>query len=838
MNYKITFSCFFLISSFLSYAQSLDANANNTLVKVPEALAIQQYKENIYIHTDKDIYEPGEDLWFKAYLLNGNDLESSKKTKLIFVKLTQEGSLTDEDAVLKKDVVILREKFEAADGMANGHLFLSETLDPGFYQLSIHTKNTLESHSKELLAVKRFEVKESIIPKILMDVEFSKRTYNRNEEVVAEVSVFSRGRAPYTDTPVIAYLYSGTKRMNRLRVRTDDEGVAIIRFPAEKSKKATSIVLRVKYKKEEVTHSIEIPYTSMGEIQFGMYPEGGSLVQQLHNIVAFKALDPYGRPVPVEGVLYENGQKIQSFTSIHNGMGKFGFVPRADRKYTVQLTQPRIDSIFALPRVLSKGVKLQVGKRDREYIHFSITRSATATTKKVYIRAQNRGLVYWMATASLEKERVTFKLPLEDFPQGIAEVTIFNEDFQPLAERLVYTNLDQKLSVSLVDVSKSTFKQKEKVTLKFKVKDEFNTPAIANFSLSVCDHLYANKNNSYSMLPHYYLFSELKGHIYDADYYFNPKNKDRAKHLDLLLLTQGWRNYVWHEEQLVTNHNPVTFNEHVTGKVFTRLKNGRLLRAPNASIKVAYPTVIHGAFIDSITGKFELPVFAYKMAQGSDFMIFPFEEDGTIIEVNDPFVSIEKIEKHKSEVFPRSDVPIQTKKQSSYDSKFSFTETNYLDEVNLKGFRRRARMYGTKGLFSASSTDYICFQYSILNCVNHPFGPRPVNGETYKLNDGTLVVYYFKGNDTGIEQNDRFVKIRGMYPEKKFYSPNYDTKDDPMFPDNRKTLVWAPNLVSDRNGEIEVSFYTSDIQSTFLGKLEGTDGYGLLGGTIFQFDVN
>lgn len=829
MNYKISFGCLFFLSCFFSYGQLLNTTANDSLVTNPEHIASQHLKENIYIHTDKDIYEPGENLWFKAYILKGTNLALSTDTKIIFVELIQ---LHDD-----KNQTITREKYEAINGFANGHLFLEQTLEDGAYQLIIHTKNTLESASKEIIAVKEIQVKENIIPKVLVDAEFTKRVYNRDEAVEAELTVFSRSRIPYTNTTIVAHLYGGTKKLDRIRLKTDDQGIAFIRFAAEKSKKATHIKLRIKTKGYELKHTIEIPYTNISEIQFGMYPEGGNLVEELPNTVAFKALDPSGRPVQVTGDLYENGKKIRSFSAIHNGMGKFGFIPKNNQKYTVKLTQPRLDSVFELPNILPEGIKLQVNRSNKKHVHFNIIRSSSIPSQKVYIRAQHRGLIYWMATASLEKEAANFKLPLEKLPQGIVEVTLFNENFQPLAERLIYTNIDQKLHVTLKEISKSFFKQKEKVTLKFAVKDQYKNPAVANFSMSVHDHLYANKNNDYAIMPHYYLFSELKGHVYDASYYFNPIHKDRAKHLDLLLLTQGWRTYVWNKKNLSDVTSTTVFTPFVNGKVYRKLENGALQNISEASVNVSYPSYTHNIETNK-KAAFSLPLVAYKAAQGTEIVLIPFEDKNAVIKVNAPFEHIEEAtEKHIS-IFPKNDLALHIKKQSSYDPKFSFTETNFLEEVNLSSFSGRNKNHGSKGMYGNVYGDYVC-QFNILNCKNHPYGNPPEDGRTYRLNDGSFITYIARITGKKREANERFVKIKGLYPEKEFYSPQYDKNpDEAMFPDNRKTLFWAPNLVTNKNGEIEVSFFTSDVQTTFFGKLEGTNGNGLLGGTIFQFDVN
>ncbi|MBW9202342.1 hypothetical protein EVD33_05225 [Bacteroidales bacterium SW292] len=67
---------------------------------------------------------------------------------------------------------------------------------------------------------------------------------------------------------------------------------------------------------------------------------------------------------------------------------------------------------------------------------------------------------------------------------------------------------------------------------------------------------------------------------------------------------------------------------------------------------------------------------------------------------------------------------------------------------------------------------------------------------------------------------------KGYYGKREFYQPDeWDMQSS--VPDARNTLLWLPNLVTDENGEAE--FYCSDINTGFIGVVEGTDGQGLLG---------
>ena len=46
-------------------------------------------------------------------------------------------------------------------------------------------------------------------------------------------------------------------------------------------------------------------------------------------------------------------------------------------------------------------------------------------------------------------------------------------------------------------------------------------------------------------MSHGYLSEQIRGDIFNPTYYFDERNADRLQALDLLLMTQGWRRYVW-----------------------------------------------------------------------------------------------------------------------------------------------------------------------------------------------------------------------------------------------------------------------------------------------------
>lgn len=74
------------------------------------------------------------------------------------------------------------------------------------------------------------------------------------------------------------------------------------------------------------------------KIQF--FPEGGSLIENIPSVVAFKAVNLNGNPIKVQGQLLDaKGEIITFFASTHDGMGKFQFIQVADNNTLLRLQQ-------------------------------------------------------------------------------------------------------------------------------------------------------------------------------------------------------------------------------------------------------------------------------------------------------------------------------------------------------------------------------------------------------------------------------------------------------------------------------------------------------------------
>src|SRR5664279_5542863 len=75
----------------------------------------------------------------------------------------------------------------------------------------------------------------------------------------------------------------------------------------------------------------------------------------------------------------------------------------------------------------------------------------------------------------------------------------------------------------------------------------------AFLSLSATDNLFTDNSTTYpSTISSWFLLeSDVRGPVEEPSYYFNPSKPDRLKDLDLLLLTQGWRDFEWKYKTMV-----------------------------------------------------------------------------------------------------------------------------------------------------------------------------------------------------------------------------------------------------------------------------------------------
>jgi hypothetical protein len=727
-------------------------------------------QETIYIQTSKDIYETGEDLWFKAYILNSQFLVPSGLSKTLYLQLLRESD----------NKPFWQEKYEIRDGFADGHVYLDGSLPEGNYLLAAYTTYSFFNDSSDFKAFKKIEVITDISHRPAVSAGSGKAYQNEGDTMTMPV------------------------------VNKDNP------------------------------------------IQFTTFPEGGDLVSGLENTVAFNAVKHNGEPVDVKGTLYEDGDPVLDFNSLHAGMGSFSFVPQIGRKYSIKLFEPYIDSSFLLPRIYGEGTVMRVVGRDEDSVTIEVTQNGLANGEDVYIGIQCRGVVCGIIKRRLNR-KLSIRIPLQDLPQGIAEITLFNSSLVPVAERLVYVNQEKQLNIA-AELSNDIFPTRGKVDVKITVKDENGEPVRANLGVSVFDGLYQNPYDTANILVHYLLSTQLKGRIYDPAYYFDGKNNDRNEALDLLMLTQGWRRYVWGENELEQSGETPrqVVYEGIQGEIIVPLLK-RKLSGEELFVSAFSPNIdsTNIFILADSSGAFNIGPSIFEQWKGDYVYLKPLTVLKSVLKlrIEDPFEKINNQMGTKEISYPVP--PLTDGTPETPVSPLAGNGATMIKEIEIKGVKKdiiRGKFLGTlDSLWGINvNDDYVC-RNNILNCPRHPDeedNRKPVYGETYLSSSGDSIVYLpnYK-NESLLSEEELLVvhklwRVKAYYGDREFYRPNYDIRsEEDMIPDYRNTLLWEPSVITDEKGEATLSFFCSDINTGYVGRIEGVGDGGLLGYGGFKFTV-
>ncbi len=351
---------------------------------------------------------------------------------------------------------------------------------------------------------------------------------------------------------------------------------------------------------------------NQGTLDIQFFPEGGNLVDGIMSKVAFKVIGDDGLGKAVKGKILDGAKVIAEFESNPLGMGVFPLVPEKGKQYKALVGEPGQEVI--LPASQDSGIVMSVTNSPRaEDIMIKIQASGNSDIQSVNLLAQTRGLVCASSRADLSKKILFVRIPKREFPSGIAQITALDGAGIPLAERLVFIDHQDHLSIS-VSTDKSAYAPRDPVRIEVEARNKDGKPVTANLSLSVFDsgQILADENKE-TIQSNLLISSELKGHIESPGYYFNPENPDRQEALDFLMLTQGWRRFTIKEALNAELQKPVYRIEKgltIRG-VLNDPKTNKPVDAGTVSYLSLFPVVESKTAVSTASGEFELQDLVY-----------------------------------------------------------------------------------------------------------------------------------------------------------------------------------------------------------------------------------
>jgi hypothetical protein len=768
---------------------SLPININ----KASAGTSVPAFFEKVYLHTDRDVYVPHEDIWYKAYVVNAQNNQVVDYSKNLYVELISPSAK-----------IVSRKMLRLEKGLANGDFKLADTLTSGYYRLRAYT-NWMRNFGDNFIFEKTIRVADD-----------------------------------GSNTPAVEKIIVGKKQTVKARLlpKVNLDTLPIVRF----------------------------------------FPESGSMISGVSAIIAVKAEDENGRGIAAKGNILDNsGETVTIFVCDSLGFGAFTILPEVTQHYLAVVTIRRKDRKFLLPAVASLGFNMRVqDKQSQLTIAISCTDSTFNKSKgpQIYLEAKHGGKTYVRQLLLLTNKNLLVRIPDDLLTEGINAITLSDAKNQPQCERLVYIHHPFSTQLS-INTDKIAYRPKEKATVHIKL----NKPGIAHLSLAAVDALTVPVQSE-NIVSYLELQSEVRGHIEQAAKYFDTTNVNRFKQLDLLLLTQGWRDFVWKHiaDTTLKFDREIEQGITVTGRVRRQITD-----KPMAGMHIALhaPKAEGDKFFEATTdqaGKFAIygPVFyGYqylnlssrnfegknkgKSNSGGWIKVDSLYEDMLPVNavnnfVTDTLPSAEEMmmklkipqKQQLKEVkivanptkFAPEIHPITLADQKDYGNVLQYLLNNIPgSHVELNGSEAKRQLKDVNSLNIGVSSTYSDGSKIDRNVARgqDPLD-LPVTGVISVVITKFVTIYGFVTyrvrlvlRPGAFAMKDYFdnttADMVGYYKARIFYKPKFSEIDDK--PDPRiNTIHWEPNVVTDKNGEATISYYNTDQKSKIRLIVQGVTESG------------
>lgn len=274
------------------------------------------------------------------------------------------------------------------------------------------------------------------------------------------------------------------------------------------------------------------------------FPEGGDAVEGLPSRIAFLANDQYGRPIKIKGfITTQTGKVIDTLKPEHDGMGSVRITYIKGEAYTAKWTDEQNASHQTpLSSAISSGATVEIGSvAGKKTFIIRRTDDASDNLKQLHIVATMHQQLVYMANANLtQNNSIGGAIPTSELATGVLQVTLFGNDWKPVAERICYINNNEAVFTPEVGFTELGLGKRKRNTIDISMPDS----VVGNLSLSVTDKgIGADSSND--IISQLLLSGDLKGAVYKPQYYFSNKSDAVVKHLDLVMLTHGWRRFNW-----------------------------------------------------------------------------------------------------------------------------------------------------------------------------------------------------------------------------------------------------------------------------------------------------
>jgi hypothetical protein len=752
-----------------------------------------------------------------------------------------------------------------------------------------------------------FTVGNSFVNPLYSKIDYTYRREGKEHVLIATLTYTDKIGKPFINKNVNYNLRKDFNSIAKGKGVTDENGelrVVLKKFKIEDlsvSHLATRIELD---DKEFVLKTFPIKLKSE-EVDVQFFPEGGTLVNGIKTRVAFKATGIDGLGVAVKGIVFDNsGIQVAEFNSQHLGMGYFTLTPVSGKSYQAKVTYPDgASNVVKLANATDMGYGLAVYSNtgvDTILVKVHASKSIFMhPDQQVVLIVQSGGAIQFACDVPINKSTVVLEIPGKEFPSGIAQFTLMSMAGAPLNERLAFIQNNDQMDLNVSSLKK-VYEKREKIEIDIASKDPSGNPLTSNLSIGVTheDIVPVDEIDEHTIFSQLLLNADIKGYIEKPNYYFYKPNDETKSNLDVLMMTQGYRRFLWRDFYYGKPIETPLKAEQLVTEVRGRLLG--LWGKPIAKGKILLMNMKLGLYLDTLTD--ETGRFRFNKLVLTDGIPFSIQgrrpKNGKRVEVvldkvsmqeptpntniGDVNTNMRETMKVSMENNKKLDEDLQRNGYSSY--------LNLLREVKIKATKRYVS--GLSRL-KESVEQTVVFKKTdpckiVLHCLMRRLGDvyfemiqseehgvyyKPqyrkmsmsiyVNNKSLKPEEaGDLFVmhpseivridvvrsdqsvspsllFYTKNPFVVGRYNPSIITYvpKGFNTVKEFYLPKYDKPDSTkMNPDLRTTIYWNPSILT-KNGKAMFSFFNGDAKGNYRVVVEGINADGLLGRQVYRYKI-
>jgi len=833
------------------FSQEITSRFTNQWVNYPQ--------EKLYLQTDKPYYSAGEEIWFKAFLVNETTLEPNALSQFVYVEL-----------INKTDSVLYRVKIKKDSTGFAGHIKLKPEIPSGTYSLRAYT------YWMQNVGTDFFFSKNILIGNKIDDRISGKITYGTTVDglVPATLTFIDAVQNPIAGKRVDIKQNWDSAKKKKFSMITAKDGTVKWHLeidPKDDSKKD----IQVSMDDEKYKTNISLPgFSSDFDVQF--FPESGNLLDNNLQCVAFKAIGKDGLSVDITGKVFtDKNEEICEFSTLINGMGKFSIKTQPNERYYALVKRADgIEKRVELPKTQTTGAAIQL-VYNRGEILYKVTNHTNIPNESLYLLLHSRGKAFVMQPLRNLEGQISESL----LPGGIVSLSVIDSLGNTYCERLSFVRNFNFPTVSMQS-DKPVYSKRELVNLDFQVLSQQGNPVKGNFAISVTDQQTVKEDSlADNIISNLLLTSDIKGYVEKPETYFADNKAATREKTDVLMLTQGWRRFNTADIVKASYQTPKFYLEAgqvLSGKVMNLFNKPSkkcgiiIIPSNNSSVKLAQTDSLGRYSIDGIqfpdSSSFILKAKKGKMLgdveiiPDSDVFPKPTVYIPTPLKANVATVEQDEyFNQSKEKYFTEGGMRVVNLKEVTVKVAKKETESNtywYSGGEDVKITSEKMKQFPdqsilavleitTAGTFhggmggmgdpmlmiNGMERSYEDLKFLNLDEVESISVYKGANAAIFRNGgNGAIAITLKRGRDRETQTPISITTVTPLGYQKpaEFYVPKYNVDSIRLSDkaDLRTTIYWNPKLETDDNGNVHVSFYTADKANNYSVVVEGISKNG------------